>query len=510
MTSRHAGVRRPPWLAILLAAFVATARGEAPHRPPNLLLIVDDDHAANTLGVEGDPHGATPSIDALARQGTYFERAYCNAPLCTPSRQSFITGKLPHATGVTRLQTALPDSMRTLGHILGESGYRTAAIGKMHFNGISNHGFALRRDYADWLRHLDAHPPPAGDHRKLWRPMATPAAEWLNARCEGAGIDAGSMDATYFVNRAIRFVKDDPARPFALVVSFYEPHAPFHFPEEYRGRFRPEQFPAPAVTRRDLDERPAVFRGLSPDDEKGIRAAYYTSISFVDEQIGRLVRALDEQGLARDTVVVFLSDNGYMLGQHARFEKHCFYEPSVRVPLLFRRPGTIPAGRRTRELVELVDLLPTVLGLLGQPIPPGLHGEDHSRLVLGEPGAAGRSVVVSEYHENEEAMARSDRYKLILGSGRRARKDGYAAPAAPVGPYEHLYDMLEDPGEERDLAADPRLAEVRASLERAIYERLRATWEGPEPFPSKLPPRRAIEWCLTPRDRPNPWAGRHM
>lgn len=502
----------PRWSARLLAlalVLAATARGEAPPRPPNLLLIVDDDHAAATLGVEGDRHGATPCLDALARQGTYFERAYCNAPLCTPSRQSFITGKLPHATGVTRLQTALPDSMRTLGHILGERGYRTAAIGKMHFNSISNHGFELRRDYADWLRHLDVHPPPAGDHRRPWRPMVGPAAGWLNARCEDAGIDAGSMDATYFVDRAVRFIRQDPARPFALVVSFYEPHAPFHFPTEYRGRFRPGEFPAPAVSERDRAERPAVFRDLSAADVEGIRAAYYTSVAFVDAQIGRLVRAMEDGATSGPTLVVFLSDNGYLLGQHGRFEKHCFYEDAVRVPLLFRLPGRIPA-RRTREMIELVDVLPTVLALLGQPIPPGLHGEDRSRLVLGTPGAVGRSVVFSEYPENEEAMARSDRYKLILGSGRRIRKDGYAEPGPLPGPYEHLYDLVDDPGEERDLAGAPRLADVRDRLRRSMYERLRATWEGPEPFPTRLPQREAIEWGLTPRDKPNPWAGRHM
>ncbi|MDG3002344.1 sulfatase family protein [Paludisphaera mucosa] len=496
-------------VAILLAAPQAFA-GDAARRPPNLLLIVDDDHAAGTLGAAGDPHGATPHLDALARQGVYFERAYCNAPLCTPSRQSFITGKLPHATGVTRLPTALPESMRTLGHLLGERGYRTAAIGKMHFNGPSSHGFELRRDYAEWLKHIGSHPPPRGDRRKPWRPMIDPPATWLNARVEDAGLDAESMDATYFVNRAIRFMKADAGRPFALVVSFYEPHAPFHFPEESRGRFRPEQFPAWRLSERDRIEQPKVFRTLSEADVRGVQAAYYTSAAFVDEQIGRLVRALDDEGHGADTLVVYLSDNGYMLGQHGRFEKHCFYEPAVRVPLIVRQTGRLPAGRRVTDLVELVDVLPTIFSLLGQPIPPGLHGIDQSGLVVGAPGAAGRPVVFSEYNENEEAMARSDRYKLIVGTGRRARKDGYAPSNPPTGPYERLYDVQADPDETTDLAADPRLAAVKAALLRSLSERFRATWEGPKPIPAGLTERQTIGWCLTPRDRPNPWAGRHM
>lgn len=498
-------------LAFATLGIVATARAAEPARkPPNLLLIVDDDHAAETLGIEGDPRGATPNLDGLARQGAYFRRAYCNNPLCTPSRQSFISGKLPHATGVTRLQTALPESVRTLGHMLGERGYRTAAVGKMHFNGPSSHGFGLRRDYAEWLKHLGAHPPAGGDNRKPWRPMIDPTAGWLNAGVEDAGLDSWSMDATYFVNRAIRFMKEEPGRPFALVVSFYEPHAPFHFPVEYKGRFRPDQFAAPPVSVRDRAEQPAVFCGLEPRHVRGIQASYYTSIAFVDEQIGRLVRALDDNGLGNDTLVVFLSDNGYMLGRHGRFEKHCFYESAVRVPLMFRRPGQIPTDRRVDELVELVDVLPTIFALLGQPTPPGLHGLDMSGLVLGKSGAVGRSVVFSEYNENEEAMARTKRYKLIVGSGRRARKDGYAPTHPPTGPYERLFDVQADPNEDHDLSADPSLAVVKADLIRSLAGRFRATWEGPEPIPAGLSDRGLVEWCLTPRDRPNPWPGKHM
>ncbi|WP_165075847.1 sulfatase family protein [Paludisphaera rhizosphaerae] len=505
-------LRTATLLALMaLGLAVDTSRAAEPlRRPPNLLLIVDDDQAAETMGIEGDAHGATPNLDGLARQGSYFRRAYCNNPLCTPSRQSFISGKLPHATGVTRLPTALPESVRTLGHMLGERGYRTAAVGKMHFNDTSNHGFALRRDYAEWLKHLGAHPPPAGDNRKPWRPMVDPTADWLNSGVEDAGLDTGSMDATYFVNRAVRFMKEEPGRPFALVVSFYEPHAPFHFPVEYRGRFHPDQFAAPPVSVRDRFEQPTVFCGLEPRHVRGIQASYYTSLAFVDEQIGRLVRTLDDNGLGNDTLVVFLSDNGYMLGRHGRFEKHCFYESAVRVPLLFRQPGRIPTDRRVGEMVELVDVLPTILALLGQPAPPGLHGRDMSGLVLGRPGAVGRSVVFSEYNENEEAMARTDRYKLIVGSGRRPRKDGYAPAHPPTGPYERLFDVQADPNEDHDLSAEPAFAAVKVELTRSLAERFRATWEGPEPVPACLSDRGVVEWCLTPRDKPNPWAGKHM
>ena len=138
---------------------------------------------------------------------------FCNSPLCTSSRQSFITGLLPHATGVTRLETRLPEKALTLGRWLGILGYRTAAIGKMHFNGPSRHGFDTRIDVADWHSELRRHPPNGGDYRKDWRPFIDPPAIWLNARCEDHGLPKESMESTFFVNRAIEIHEPESGKP---------------------------------------------------------------------------------------------------------------------------------------------------------------------------------------------------------------------------------------------------------------------------------------------------------
>ena len=212
---------------------------------PNLLLIIADDQSGLCLGAAGDQRGATPHLDALARQGVLFDRTFCNSPLCTPSRQSFITGLLPHASGVTRLETQLPEKALTLGRWLSILGYRTAAIGKMHFNGPSRHGFDIRIDVAQWLAHLQQHPPTGADHRKEWRPFIDPVAVWLNARCEDHGLPAEAMESTFFVDRAIEYMNQNRDHPFAMIVSFYDPHAPFRFPREWRGRYRPKQFSVP-------------------------------------------------------------------------------------------------------------------------------------------------------------------------------------------------------------------------------------------------------------------------
>ena len=265
---------------------------------PNLLLIIADDHGGGTMGIEGDPRQATPNLDRLAREGIWFERAYCNSPLCTPSRQSLITGKLPHAIGVTQLSTRLSGDVLTMGEWFRDLDYQTAAIGKMHFNGPYSHGFDERIDTVDWQNHLRDHPPRGGDHRHPWRPFQDPAAIWLNAARRSTGLPAESMQSAFFADQALDYLKHRNGRPFALIVSFYDPHSPFNFPRQWRRRFRPDQFPVPPVSERDRQEQPEIFASLKPEEVRGIQAAYYTSLAFVDSQIGRLVNGLDEMKLS--------------------------------------------------------------------------------------------------------------------------------------------------------------------------------------------------------------------
>lgn len=477
-------------------------RQAAPARP-NILLLIADDHRGGVLGIDGDPRRATPRLDRLAREGVRFDRAYCNSPVCTASRQSFITGRLPHAVGVTQLSTRLPDDAITLGNWLGARGYLTAAFGKMHFNGATGHGFRQRLDQPNWAADLRAHPPAGGDQRRPWRPFVDPAAVWLNSDCRPAGLPEASMETTFYADRAIEFLRQrhDDAKPFALVVSFYDPHSPFRFPREYAGRFRPEQFPSPSISEADRREQPLLFRSLTPDQVRGIQAAYYTSLSFVDHQVGRILDALDSSDLAANTIVIYLGDNGYMLGEHGRFEKHCFFEPAVRVPFLCRWPGRVPDNKRIDAQVELVDLMPTLLDFLDLPRPWDLHGKTLVPLMLGRPGASGRDVVFSEYLENEEAMVRSAHFKLIVGTGSRAREDGYETDHPRPGPYERLYDLVHDPGELTDVAARPEFAAIKAELRTRMYLRLVSTRLGLEPIPSRLTQLEAIHWCLIPRDQ---------
>lgn len=487
-------------------AFAERARAASPAGPggtrrPNLLILIADDHRGGTLGIDGDPRNATPNLDALARQGARFTRAYCNAPVCTASRQSLITGRLPHAVGVTRLPTPLSEDSVTLGTWLSGLGYDTGAFGKMHFNGPSRHGFEERADLPEYQRWLRNQAIRGGDQRRPWKPFESPAAEWLNSACLSSGLPYESMDSTYFADRAIDFLSRHKREPFALVVSFYDPHSPFHFPREWTGRFDPKSFFAPPVTDADRREQPLVFKGLTDEQSRGIQAAYFTSLSFLDHQVGRVLDALARQGLENDTVVVFLGDNGYMLGEHGRFEKHCFYEPAVNVPLLVRWKGHLKEGVRVDAPVELVDVLPTVMELLDAPPPTGLHGRSLVPLLNGSPGASGREFVFSEYLENEEAMLSDGRFKLIVGTGHRKRLDGYETANPLPGPYERLFDRVSDPAEAHDLAADASHASVKSRLVDALYERLVLTQPPARAVPRDVEKLEAIRRCLVPPDR---------
>jgi choline-sulfatase len=502
--------RSPLWFLILIisgcGAFVPVTPQSvvAEEKPrgdrPNVLILIGDDHAGDTLGVAGDPHGATPNIDALARQGAYFKAAYCNAPVCTASRGSFMTGRLPHAVGVTRLPTPLPDEVTTIGEWLAARDYATGAIGKMHFNSNKTHGFTTRIDTPDYNKYLRANPPIGGDHTTPWRPFKDPASIWLNSGVKSHGLPDASMEATFFTNKAIEFFDKQKNHPYLLVLSFNEPHSPFKFPDDVAKRYAPQEFTASPVSEADRRAQPIIFKDVNAEQTQGIQASYYTSISYLDSKIGRVLKALDDSGQAENTIVVYIGDNGYNRGHHGRFEKHCFYERAVRVPFIVRWPKRVPKGKVITEKVELLDMLPTILELAGQPSPTDIQGQCRVDLIEGKPGASGRSIVFSEYLENEEAMVSDGRFKLIVGTGNRKRTDGYVTDDPTPGPYVHLYDRDNDPEENHDLAGRAEFDEPQKSLEKAMFERITTTRKPGDTPPPEMKPMEAIRWCLVPRD----------
>jgi len=445
-------------------------------KPPNILFIIGDDHAAYALGAYGHKSVRTPHMDSIAAQGLRFSHAYCNAPVCTPSRQSFLTGRLTHAVGVTQLSTPLEEKEITLADHLSAHGYDCATFGKMHFNSKLTHGFAQVQDFNEVPKRKDGDAAlPESSLFPPWKPFKDPASIWLNsARLPQPALDA-DFGATKIANASATFLEQPRDKPFFLIASFHQPHSPFQFPVDFKDRVEPAslEFPAEPLPH-DRAQIPLIFRDLTPDQKRGIAAAYCTAVNYLDTKIGRVLEALEKSGQAKNTVVFYFSDHGYALGQHGRFEKHAFFEESVRMPLIVRWPGKVAPATVTPALVELVDLFPTACEIAAVPPPPDRHGQSLVPILNGTKASL-HDFVVSQYNENEELMIRTNEWKLIYCSGKRVRDDGYKTDNPTPGRYTRLYNVTADPQELNDRTTDPALKDTMDALLQKLLQRLVST-----------------------------------
>ncbi len=466
---------------------------------PNFLFILADDHAGYVLGADGNSRAETPNLDRLASQGTRFASHFCNSPVCTPSRQSFLTGQLPHAAGVTVLKTALDRQKPTIAKQLKKAGYQTAVFGKMHFNRPSElglHGFdhmMTEQDLATAWTARESRPIPNGIATKPpWKPFVDPARIWLNAENLPYPRHDQDMRSATLLDRATKYLNENRGKQTAVWVSFQEPHSPYDFPLEDRNHFTAAQFKAPVPGKEDAWQIPLIFRDLSDEEKQGIAAAYYNSVRYLDRNIGRLLEHVDD-----NTVIVYMADHGYSLGQHGRFEKHCCYEPALRVPLIIRWPSKVKRGVVT-DMTESIDIAPTILDLLGAPPLSIAHGQSLRPYLEGKRPAHPRDHIFSEYLENEEACIRTAQYKFVHCSGKRERTDGYKTENPTPGRYIRLYDLKTDPDEFTDIAAaNPK---VVAEMQRLMLKRFRDTHPEAPSEPKQAKAEEIIDWYLRPRD----------
>ncbi len=474
----------------------------------NVLFIMGDDHSAEVLGCYGNKIIRTPNLDQLALQGTRFDRAFVNAPLCTPSRQSLITGKLPHAAGVTLLQTPLSSEQVTIADHLTKLGFATGAIGKMHFNSQLNHGFGYRIDTPDYQKHLDQYPPkilPEGTRIKpVWKPFQDPARIWLNAD----GLPVGYMDADsegpYFSARTVDFLRKNKTNRFCLWLSYHQPHSPFDFPVEYAGKYDPGKMPLPQPGPEDLRWIPAIFRDLTEADKRGIVASYYESVEYHDKNIGLVLDELKRLGLEQSTLVIYVGDNGYLLGHHGRFEKHTMWEQAVRVPLIIRRGSGQGQVRTSNALVEFIDLVPTILEVLKVPAMKDLQGKSLVPLIDGKTKVH-RDSIFSEYLEDNLVMLRTEEWKYVFTSGKADLAIGYATGYPPPGITHWLYNLKQDPGETHNLAGNPQYQAKLVELQNALLSRFQET----HPYAKDFPPagasiNEALTWFCDPPESTMP------
>ncbi|MFQ5785784.1 MAG: choline-sulfatase [Alphaproteobacteria bacterium] len=434
-------------------------------RLPNFLFVMADQMVAPALPVYGHPLVKAPHIETLARQGVVFDNAYCNAPLCAPSRFSMLSGQLPSRIGAYDNAAEFPAATPTLPHYLRLMGYRTCTAGKMHFVGPDQlHGFEERLTTDIYPADFDWTPDWKRPETRLtwYHDMLSVTQAGVCAR--SLQIDFDDETAFRSVRRIYDFARDDDARPFFLAVSFSHPHDPYTITREYWDRYDHDAIDPPRVAPLPDAERDPHSRRLyrvtgmeaqTPTEAqtRNARHAYYGAISYVDDRLGELLHALDETGLAEDTVVIFTADHGDMLGERGMWYKMTFFEWSARVPLIVHAPARL-AARRVAACVSLVDLLPTVLALAGDAAPEPADALDGKSLVpLLEGGRGGQDDTVLGEYFAEGAVA-------PLFMIRRGIHKYVACEADPP----QLFDLTADPDERDNLAERPEHAERLAAF----------------------------------------------
>jgi arylsulfatase len=500
-------------------------------RRPNVLCFVTDQQRADHLGCYGNPIVRTPHIDGIARGGVRFEHAYVNNPLCMPGRSTWFTGLTPRGHGVRTNGIPLRRDLPTMPGALGDAGYRTHSVGKLHLSpfdaprgadldtldpirfaelgalwrsgrvsalpspyyGIQTaeftggHGGGVFGDYSNWLQR--EHPAEAHLLRaEAGRPSPTGADQsWTMALPEELHYNRWVAD------RSIAFLRERAGaeEPFFLWCSFPDPHHPFCPPEPWASMYDPASIPLPARREGELDDLAPFFRGIHEStmqlsgrraptrmrDEqiREIIARTYGMVSFVDQEVGRVLGALETLNLRQDTVVMFMSDHGDMMGDHWLINKGPFhFQGLLRVPFIWSWPEQFLQGVATPGLASYLDFAPTVLDLCGVPIPEGelpadpeapqhlppWPGVSLAPQLRGERPSMQDSVIV----ENDE-----DYLGLRL---RTLITERFKLTVYPGQPYGELFDLHEDPNELHNLWADAAHAAVRADLQSRLLERL--------------------------------------
>ncbi|MEM9342604.1 MAG: choline-sulfatase [Pseudomonadota bacterium] len=434
---------------------------------PNILFVQVDQLAAQFLRCYGDPICRAPNLDRLAAEGTVFETTYCNFPLCSPSRVSMATGKLCSEIEAYDNAAELPASIPTYAHYLRAAGYQTALSGKMHFIGPDqHHGFEHRltpdlypADFS-WV-------PNWGNEGE--RDTNDPRAVTIAGVCERSKqIDFDDLVTFHAVQHLYDVARSDDARPFFLQVSYTHPHEPYLCLREFWDLYDEAEIPLPetpampeakhdAHSVRLLSDFGMLDVCFSDEDIRTARRAYYGSISYLDRMIGQLIETLERIGQRNNTVIVFTSDHGEMLGERGMWFKKHFFEPSLRVPLIIAG-GAFGAGR-AKTPASLVDLLPTFMGIAegaGWTSPvESLDGEDLATKLTDEPDRPIYAEYLAEATTAPILMVRQGRYKYV-----------YSTADPPL-----LFDVEADPNERHNLSGTAEHAGAEQRLNAMVMQR---------------------------------------
>jgi uncharacterized sulfatase len=447
------------WTCTLAVLAALSLHGSAGADRPNVLFIAVDD-MNNDLGCYGHPLVKTPNLDRLAARGVRFDRAYCQFPLCSPSRVSVMTGLRPDTTRIFELRTnfrksTLPDVV-TLPQLFAKNGYYVARVGKIfHYGNPGQIGTDGLDDPASWQHRVNPRGRDKDEEKKIVNHTPRRGLGSSLSVLAADGTDEEQTDGKVALE-TIKLMEQHRDKPFFLAAGFYRPHSPYVAPKKYFDLYPLEKIAMP----RDPDghrarllapatasTRPLPYFGVSEEKARESKRAYYAAISFVDAQVGKLLDALERLKLADRTIVVFWSDHGYHLGQHGLWKKQSLFEESARVPLIVAAPSRKGNGKVSGRTVELLDMYPTLADLAGLKPPASLHGASLKPL-LDDPAAAwSKPAFTQVWRETFPGHSvRTERWRYTeWENGKRGTE---------------LYDHDADPHEHTNLASDPKHAKV--------------------------------------------------
>ena len=459
-----------------------------PDDTPNILIIMADQLKATALGLYGNADVSTPNLERLAESGILYNRHYVVAPMCVPSRVALWTGMYPHNTGVRHNQVLMPEDRIHYARLLSDAGYRMALIGKDHcFQGPDKDLFTTRMEagHSGWASAED------DDARAFTEFLSNSSFNESATHTATIPYPPEACTSSKIAARTAEYLKESAASgeaPFCAWVSFPDPHHPLAAPEPYASMYDPEAIEMPLQKAGDVEdkmERLRVYRhlmGLDRTSEEELRRAvamYYGMIRYLDDAIAAILRTLDENGLAENTIVVFTADHGDYAGEHGLMLKSgTFYDCMTRVPLIVSWPGGLKGGAIREELVSNIDIMPTIASLVGVEAPEPVYGRllpgaggTGREAVFAEHGAGGPRVLMSDLHRypdytdpNPVVHFRLMHARNAEGRPKMIRTDRWKYVYDPMDPVDELYDMEADPWELTNLAGNPSMAKTRREM----------------------------------------------
>ncbi len=446
-------------------ALASTAQAQTRPAPRNVVIILSDDHRHDFMGFheQAPPFLRTPNMDRMAAEGMHIRNAFVTTSLCSPSRASILSGQYAHRHGVVDNSSPIPEGTRFFPRDLQAIGYKTACIGKWH------------------MGESDARPQPGFDRWVSFRGQGSYRDPVLNV--DGQHVEGKGYTTDLLTDYALEWLtrQGDAGQPFFLFLSHKAVHAGFVPADRHAGRYAGVSIPYPpsmADTESNLREKPRWVReqrygwhGVAHAyhgrmDFDAFYRAYAETLLALDESVGRVLDHLEASGLAENTLVLYMGDNGFLLGEHGLIDKRNAYEESIRIPMLAWSPGYIKAGSKADALVRNIDIAPTVLELTGATTSIGMDGASFLGLLRGAPEAraAGREFLYEYYwehafpHTPTTFALRGEQYKYIYYHG--------------IWDLNELYDLRTDPREQHNLINVPAFKAVADEMRNRLFDRL--------------------------------------